>query len=277
MHHRRSMKQDTQKDTKTGKKILHSSLCRSVEFTVPTSWGELTQDQLLYVMKAMCLYQDDENGFNTVKCWVLQYFCDFRFVRNAGDGWLCRRSDGSTFLMAHDVLPQVLQPLAWIDHPEEMTDRIESIGVHKATDFLLQGFPFGDYLQTENFYQSYMKTRNGDYLVRMARLLYGVGEAEDFTIPDYLRLSVFLWYTAVKRRFARQFCHFLKPVAEGQSTGESMSQYELVNVQIRLLNRGDITKNEQIMNTTAWDALAELDAQANEAEQLKRKTRLKKQ
>lgn len=219
----------------------------------------------------MFVYQNEPDGLVTVKWWVLQKLFGFRFLSRKDDGWLCKLNDGDHFLLAHDMLPDLLKALDWIDRPEEMTVRIETIGKYKAVDFLLQDLPFGDYLKIENFYQAWLNTRNGEYLVMMARLLYSVGEGEDFSIGSFLPLSVFLWYSAVKHRFAEQFSHFLKPVENGQSTGDKMSQYETIAVQIRLLTKGDVTKNEQVMNTPTWDALTELDALARDAEELKKK------
>ncbi len=250
--------------------IPHSSLCKRVEFSVPSSWDELSQVQLRQVIMLMFIYQHEPDGFRTVKWWALQRFCGFRFLNRKDDGWLCSTEDGDYFLMAHDILPEMLKAVEWLDHPEEMTVRIEHIGKFEAADFLLRDFPFGEYLQTENYYTSFLNTQDGKYLEKIGRLLYHAEDAEGFHFGSYLPLSVFLWYSAVKKRFGTQFSHFLKPPGEVQSSG-GMNQYEMVNAQIRLLTHGDVTKNEQILKIPTWDALTELDAQAKEAEELKDK------
>ena len=67
------------------------------------------------------------------------------------------------------------------------------------------------------------------------------------------------------------FCHFFKPAANG-SAGTQEDQREVMNAQIRLLTKGDVTKQKYILEETdTWTALAELDALAKEAEEIKRK------
>ena len=44
-----------------------------------------------------------------------------------------------------------------------------------------------------------------------------------------------------------------------------------MNAQIRALTKGDITKEKQVLAMDTWRALAELDAQAKEYEEMQRK------
>jgi hypothetical protein len=105
----------------------------------------------------------------------------------------------------------------------------------------------------------------------MARLLYNVpDDAGDFQPEPYEMNATFMWYTAVKKRFAEEFPNFLKPV-NGQETGTAASQKEIMNAQIRILTKGDITKNDAILKSDTWSALLELDALAKEAEDFKNK------
>lgn len=256
------------KDTRTSEKILPSSLCKRVNLTVPTGWEELTQQQLRHVLNLLFVFGEVPAGLEKASLMALQYFGKFRVERDTADGTLCVLKNGDTFLMAHSIVPDLLKSLEWMAHPEDMTVRIEKIGKFEATDFLLQGFPFGNYMKVENYYQAYLDTKDGQYLELMGRLLYDVPDNESFPFGGYLPLSVLLWFTAVKKRFATQFPHFLKPKGTGQSA--AMSQYEMVAAQIRLLTKGDVSKNEQILNVTTWDALCELDALARESEELKK-------
>ena len=71
--------------------------------------------------------------------------------------------------------------------------------------------------------------------------------------------------------------HFLQPAAsvssenlleQGAPLGQRLQ--EAMNAQIRALTKGDITKEKQVLSMDTWRALAELDAQAKEYEELKR-------
>ena len=261
-----------QKDTRTKKKTLPSSLCKHVSFRVPTSWGELTQEQLRYVMKLLLIYGEQADGMNIAKLWALSKFCGFDVVYKTDGGWLCElHSTRQTFLLNPELLPSMIAHLSWLDHPEEMTVRLEQVGEYKAVDMLFRDLSFGDYLKLENFYQAYLTTHDEAKLQLMFRVLYSVPDDATVDIRPYVLLSVFFWYQATKYTYSKVFSHFLKPVSEGQQTGTQESQREMMDAQIRLLTKGDVTKKEAVFNVPAWDALTELDALARDSEEFKRK------
>lgn len=259
------------KDMKTEKKIPHSSLCKKVNFKVPTSWGELTQEQLRHIFKLFFVYGEEPDGMMSVKLWALQYFCRFRVIRKTDAGWLCKLADGGSFILNPNLLPSILEQLQWLEHPENLTVRIEKIGEHQAVNMWLQEYPFGDYLKLENYYQGYLTNRNPESLEAMGRLLYQVPDDAEFPFGSYLPLSVFLWYGAIKKKLADTFTHFFKPSAAGNRAGTQESQFEMTQAQIRLLTKGDVTKYQQVIDADTWQALAELDALARESEEFKKK------
>lgn len=261
-----------QNDTATGKKTQPSSLCKKVAFKVPSSWGELTQQQLRYIISLLYIYGEQAEGMECVKLWALRYFCGYDVIRKTDAGWLCTlRESGQTFLLDAELLPGMLELLAWIGHPEDMTVRLEAIGEYHAVDMLFHNLPFGRYLDLENYYQYYLQSRDGKYLKRMVRILYQIPEGDEVQMEGFVPLSAFLWFTATKKYFSQVFHHFLKPVADGQHTGTRESQLEMMSAQIRLLTKGDITKNQAVCAAPAYDALVELDALARESEEFNKK------
>lgn len=261
-----------QNDTRTEKKTPRSSLCKKVSFTVPTSWGELTQKQLRYVLSVMFLYGRKTERMEMVKLWALRYFCRFEPIRKTDAGWLCQLIDSKkAFTLNPELIPSMLEQLSWLDHPEEMTVRLEEVSGYKAVDMSFHRLPFKLYLELENYYQYFLATEDGKYLEKMFRILYSVPTGLETSMAQYIPLSVFLWYTATKHTFSKVFHHFLKPVREGQQTGTQESQLEMMNAQIRLLTKGDITKNNEVLLSSTWDALTELDALARDSEEFNRK------
>ncbi len=262
-----------QKDMPTRKKTPLSSLCKKVSFQVPTSWGELSQQQLHYVLNLLWLYAEQPHGMAAVKMWALKYFCGFNVVRHTDAGWLCELTDTrQLFILRDDLLPSMEEQVSWLDHPEEMTIRIEQIGEFKAVDMWLRQFEFGYYLALENYYQTYLQTHDERLLGKMLYRLYQVPADKEFVLSTYQPLSVFLWYTAIKKRLAETFTHFLKVAGDdAQGLGTRQTQFEMMQAQIRLLTKGDVTKYQQVMDADTWQALAELDALSKESEEFKRK------
>lgn len=254
--------------TKTRQKILHSSLCRKVNLRIPEGWGKLTQDELRGALRLYTLLGG--KGMDSVKTAFLCRANNMTVIRKTDIGWLCTVGR-DRFILNADLLPDIFSHMEWLDRPEQMTDRLQHIGQYEARDMWLRTLPFGHYLMLENFYQAFLASEDTTLLLRMARLLYNVpDDAGDFQPEPYELNATFMWYTAVKKRFAEEFPNFLKPV-NGQETGTAASQKEIMNAQIRILTKGDITKNDAILKSDTWSALLELDALAKEAEDFKNK------
>lgn len=262
------------KDMKTSQKTPPSSLCSRVEFHVPESWEALTQEQLRTVLKTMCLYRNDAGDYSQkVKTALLMKFCGIEVDSQLKDGFLCReRKNGRTFLLDPELLPSMCDHLAWIDRPEEMEVRIAESCGYKAVDFRLQELPFGGYLVCENHYQGFLVSHSEEALRNMACVLYGVPEKEETPEwPEEVLMGVMLWWMSAKRILSKWFPHFLKP-GEGGKEATQEGLMEMMRAQLRMLSKGDVTKEQEIREKVdTWTAFAELDALAEEAEEIRRK------
>lgn len=242
-----------------------------MEFTLPTSWGELTQQQLRTVLTLYAVLADQTDGMTEVKIAAWANFCRVGIQRRTDQGWLCILLDGGgQFLLDPEQMPSVLEPLGWLDHPEEMTVRIEKVGDFEARKMYLNDVNFGEFLRLENFYQSYLITKDDGLMRDMATILYGMTKEQAARLKQDILLGIFLWFGAAKKHWADIYHHFFKPSANG-SAGTQEDQRESMNAQIRLLTKGDVTKNNQVLDTPLEPALAELDALAREAEEIKKK------
>ncbi len=262
-----------QNDTRTGKKTRRSSLCREMKFTVPSAWEELTQDQLRHVLRLLRMYQTSPDWERRLEVALLMYFCHIEVDHRTDQGWMCReRTTKKEFILAPELVPSMAEKVAWATRTEEISVRIEQAGSYRAVDFKLQELMFGDYLKVENFFQAFLLSKNESCLVNMARLLYQVPDEDTaFRFDEEVVLGVFLWFSAAKQELGRQFPYFLK-AAGGSEPITRESLIEGMQAQIRLLTKGDVTKNSYILEKTdTWTALAELNAQAREAEEIKRK------
>lgn len=245
-----------------------------MSFTVPTAWDQLTQEQLRSVLRLLCLYGEHDGWEEKVQFNAFCFFCGIMCNKITPDGYMCEElSSGKAFIIEADLLPSALEHVAWLTQTENITVRIDRVGVYQAVDFKLQSLSFGGYLQLENLFQSFLQSRNKDCLVSMTMILYGIPEGGGTAdIGEEVLMGVFLWFNAAKQILAREFPHFLKPVdgKEHPVTRESLA--ESMRVQLRLLSKGDVTKQKYILEETdVWTALAELDAQAWESEEMKKK------
>ena len=245
-----------------------------MSFTIPKRWEELTAEHLRYVIRLLWLYNSHEDWQQRVQTAAFLHFCNIEVVSHTDQGWLCReRRHGTTFLLDPDLLPSIMQHVEWMTETERMTVRIERVGGHNGVDFELQDLPFGKYLEAENNFQSYLQSKKESCLVELARILYLVPDGcEAPELREEILMGAFLWFNAAKQLLGEQFPNFLKPASGKQEDITQESLIESMRAQIRLLTKGDVTKQKYILEVTdTWTALAELDAEAKEAEEIKRK------
>lgn len=262
------------KDTRTKKKTPRSFLCREMSFTVPTSWSELTQEQLRFMLRLLWLYGEAPDWQRRVKVAAFLHFTGVEVVRRTDQGWLCReRTTGKTFLLDPDLLPSIVRPLDWTCHSEQIDVRIDRVGEYQALDFKLQEMMFGEYLEAEGYFQSYLLGRKEESLVGLANRLYRIPDNQDVPeLKEEVLIGAFLWFSAAKQLLAREFPNFLKLAAGEPEPITRESLIESVRAQMRLLTKGDVTKEDYIKNNVdTWTAMAELDALAKEAEEIQRK------
>lgn len=243
-------------------------------FTIPKGWDELTAEQLRYVIRLLWIYNDHADWQQRVQVAAFVHFADIEVVSHTDQGWLCReRRHGTTFLLDSELLPSIMEHVQWVTETEKITVRIEQVGPYEAVDFELQELKFGAYLMAENNFQSYLLSKKDSCLVGLARILYLVPDGSEAPeLRDEILTGVFLWFNAAKQLLGEQFPNFLKPASGKQEDISQETLIESMRAQIRLLTKGDVTKQKYILEETdTWTALAELDAEAKEAEEIKRK------
>lgn len=238
---------------------------------MPTRWNELTQEQLRIVLTLYATFGDQPDGMTQIKTAAWANFCRVGFVRPMDGGQLCVLLDSREhFLLDTDLLPAIMRDLEFLEHPEQMDIRLETFGAFKAKSMYLEEITFEQYLRLENWYQTYLVTHDDDMLRNMATVMYGMEKPQTVGIKQDILLGIFLWYGAVKHRFAELYPHFLKPASgAGQICQESLR--EAIDAQLRLLTKGDVTKINGVLQTLLPYAMAELDALAREADEIKRK------
>ena len=243
-----------------------------LNLTLPTSWSELTDKQLLLVyglfardlsaaeIKTLCLFK-----WNRLK--VLTTLPDQRFIVKI-------KGEPEVALSVRQV-QQATATLDFMDAFSPVPVRISHIGRHKALAADFEKVPFEKYLFVDNLFQGYLNTQQNELLEQMARVLYD----SDRIKPTQAHLvGVFYWMASLKQYFAQMFNNFYRPAPTKDENGalapDSQDLFrelrDNTNAQIRALTGGDITKEAVIMKMDTWRALTELDAKAKEVEEYRK-------
>lgn len=228
---------------------------------VPSSWEQLTESQLVYIMRALAEGVPPER----VQMYAFLRFAGLGVVREEGDAVILRRGRKAFTVKKEDVCLAAMA-LDFICEPPGVPQRPERWDGAEAVDAALHGVPFGEYLRLENFFQSYLAKPDGATLEGMASILYP-GLKPSVRQPRHFKFLIVHWLTGLKMLFARLFPDLFKPAA-GEDGEPDMR--EIMLAEIRALTAGDVTKERAVLNVDTWTALAELNAKAREARELER-------
>lgn len=265
----------------------HKDGTQEFNFKAPSSWAELSEEQLRYVLTVMSIHHDHI----VIKCYLLARFCGLTVHKYTRTGWKCsvkcdesgENGDSKTGKVRERVLyisaAEILSLLKNFDFIDKFTDfrplQRASDVLLTAVDSMLHDVSFYDYLNIEKNYQLFMLNQEDKFLQKMAHLMYRTedGSADETAhFEPYELLGVFMWFSSVKEYFAANFTHFFKPAREGGEL-RRVDILPAMQVQIRALTDGDVTKQQAVYNTDCWAALTELDNKAREAEEFKERNR----
>ncbi len=246
---------------------------QTLNITLPTSWHDLTDNQLLLVYK---LFAEDYTSAE-VKALCLLKWNHLKVAAALQNGrFLIKSGRRAVVLTAHQI-STAASILDFLDTIPPTPVRISRIGKHRAAAADFEKVPFEQYLYIENLFQGYLNTQRPELLQQIAEVLY---DCPHFHTTKAHLVSTFYWIASLKQYFAREFPNFYRPAAPASEanllgTPEQSTYSQLrdtTNAMIRALTGGDITKESRILQMDTWRALTELDAKAREAEELRKLT-----
>lgn len=233
---------------------------QTINFSVPSAWEELTDQQLRYVYDLIALdFATDE-----VLTLCLFKWSATKVVGLQENSNYLLRQGNATFEVSPVAICEVLTHLEWLGKLPPVPVRLSRIGRHKALPSDFSEVPFETYIMVDNLYQGYLRTQSDDLLDQLAAILYNA----NLKLKPEERVSVFYWVASLKDFFARRYPDFFQPAgaaSDDNLLGSSEPSVEdLMNAQIRALTKGDVTKEREILALDTWRALTELNAQAKE-------------
>ena len=254
-----------------------------IDLSAPTSWQELTQPQLDFLLRTISkinrvndgrpfLSQDDFAASTSaqVATLCLMRWNGLELVTPYGDNWMLRQGQREFIVSAADMAA-ACRALEWTRELPQLPVRLDTIDGAQAVDAELdESFSFDSWLACESLWQVYQQSFDNECLRRMAEILYN---KRSIFLRDHEALSVFYWWAGLKNLCNARYPNFFRPAPQGTATeppGPDRIRRD-IDSQIRALTKGDITKEKEVLAMPAHRALTELDALAREYEELNRK------
>lgn len=242
-----------------------------INLKLPESWEQLTRKQFKYFLQMAALGL----SLGAVKIYCFMRWSGLKVIGRNPDGWLLKLKHKKEMFTVPRY--QIAEAAAALDYLLEMPQspvRLDKVKGRKAPAADFQGVPFRNFIYCDNLYQGYIASQDDSYLDRLAEMVYDLPE-KALPLTEDLRLNMFYWFASLKNLFARQFCNFFQPAGSmmsGNALGVDPRKAvaDAMNAQIRALTKGDITKEDRVLDMDVWRALTELDALAKEEAEMER-------
>ncbi len=236
-----------------------------LDFSSATRWSELTQEELIYILKLRA------QGLNETqqKAYLFCRSNKIKPIKQHSNGWTIEWNKIRVFLEDWQLLG-LLKPLRFLDEviPSEVVSVRTLHGIDGVHPYFWDGgegvisLTFKQYLDADASYQDYLQTQDISSLQSLAKILHPGLSSE---LREWEKYAVLMWWSSVKLFLSKQYSELFRP-APGASETDLLAA---MNGQIRALTSGDITKEEQVLKMNVHRGLTELDAKAREVRELK--------
>ena len=242
-----------------------------MNITLPTNWHQLTDRQLELVYRLFAR----ELSSPEVKTLCMIRWNKIKVIGETGDKkgeyWL--KHEKKLQRVSSRQLQAATEYLNFMDNIPDYPVRYSKIGRHHPLNADFAEVPFETYMYADNLFQGYLHTENMDLLKELVHILYN---SDKIKPEPHQCIMAFYWFAALKKMMANNFPHFFQPIGEVkdpdmlQSKSLHQTLMDAVNAQIRALTGGDVTKEPYIMKMDTIRALTELDAKAQEADEMRK-------
>ena len=239
----------------------------SFNVNLPKSWEELTQEQL---RAALSLMATGAAGTSL----MTQAFLIFAGLEPDGED-IYRNYAGFLFKIGVNQITAAALHLEYLTTPPTAAVRLDRAedGTPCKTGADFEDATFGEFLHTDGLFLMYLNNpgANADLLAETAIMLYpGITDAA--AASPLMNANIIIWLSGLKKQLAVMYPYlFAAPAAAGyeETPDETAARSRRATLSmIRALTGGDITKENDILQTAAHSALNELTEKAREAKAL---------
>lgn len=233
----------------------------------PSKWTELTRNETWQTFRALAR---NDISIDEIPSRVFLKINNISvFGRNARGSFLCMKGT-KLFELTPEVLAELAIPLKFILKDMPAPWRPDAFGKYNPQPSDLSETSFGDWLVIDNIMQGVIHTKDLELLDKLIPYLFTNRRKPEALLPEW-RVAIFRWLTSLRDYVSRRFPDLYVPAGGNvqESAISARAIEESVDAQIRILTKGDITKEDEIMAANMYRALAELNARAREYKELK--------
>ena len=241
----------------------------SFNVNLPKSWQELTQEQL---RAALSLMATGAAGTSL----MTQAFLIFSGLKPEGED-IYRNRAGFLMKIGVSQITAAALRLEYLTTQPTAAVRLDSAedGTPCKTGADFEDATFGEFLHADGLFLMYLNNpqANADRIAEIAEMLYPDIDRAAATSP-LMNANIIVWLTGLKHQLTGMYPYlFAAPAAADyeETPEEAAARRRRATLSmIRALTGGDITKENDILQTAAHSALNELNEKAREAKELEK-------
>jgi len=250
----------------------------TIDLTAPRNYAEMTEKQVRYV--AHLQVKGNKEEWIWTKCLIR--FTGIKPIGGTSEVYyFAKKHLKGFFSLTIEETFDFSKKLDFVTKRYVGIRPMAKIGKYRPCDEQMSDTTFLQYVDAENFYQEFIFTKNVDALHNLMATLFqlpGEKYSNDLSkkhikrmkrCPEVEKLMVVMWFIGIKEYFSDKYKFLFQRVdADEDEPTTAPDMLGIVHNQLRMLTAGDITKEEKVLASPTWSALAELDDQCLEAKEM---------
>ena len=254
----------------------------NIDLKVPVNYSEMTEKQIRYVATLKLHGVTEKDIWR--RCFIK--FSGIKPMAESGNNYVFSKNKlKGFFTMKIDDLSCFVRKMSWLTTQYSGVKPIQIIGLNPC-DELMRDTKLIQYIDAENHYQAFIFTGDENELILLAATLYQKGSEYNkasvkIIAENIKKLKVelyvcLMWMLGIKQEFASKW-PYLFPSSSGANDEDDFQTVvpdmeRIIRNQLRMLTKGDVTKESKVLATLTHSALDELNSQCYEYEKSKQKS-----
>lgn len=240
----------------------------NVSLSMPHSWKELSVEQLLFVSKQMLILRDKTRQEFLIKSFIhLVGLQVYHTKKGEGENsaYLFRdKRSKKTFVLYIDQIVSLSKECNFLLEKISPFTPLPKIKGKKPRDFYMYESVFDEFLSALIYFQKFQETQEFTWIDKLTSIFYPCKKwnldkvdkrAKKFKyVPMYKKYTCFLWFGAILNYLSKVY-----PYIFGSGSSGEVELEEMVNGMLDILNDGDITKDETILNMNTYRVLSAIN------------------
>lgn len=242
---------------------------RTINLTIPHSWEELSERQLLFV-SSLYLQGSTRNAFLTKAfvCLSGLRILPGRYGERDNPVYLFKKKGEKVFPLSMGEILDFCRECEFLLTARENFKPLPVLAGRKARNVLMYDACFGEFISAMVYYNQFRDPeRDRDFLNKLCAVMYPSGpwDPEDIRPDEFDRLplhvcyTAFLWFGMIMNVVARECPELFREASED---AEPVSLRENIHAMYNLVTEHDITKEKEVSRLEMWRVLYDMNDKA---------------